>query len=301
MNAHPRVSLDQWRMLQAVVDAGGYAQAANTLHKSQSAVSYGIRRLEELLGIEVFRMRGRKAELTEAGAILLRRARSVLQDAADLECIAGDLAGGWEGEITIAVDVIFPDALLHDVLRDFEPGSRGTRLELVESVLSGSTEAITLHAADLTIASALPPGLLGEPLLDIEFACVAHPAHPLFGLGRPITREDLRRERQVVVRDSGPRRAGNAPWLEAEQRWTVSHLHTSVSLLAEGFGFAWVPVGKIARQLAEGTLQPLPLREGGRRKATLHLALADPDRAGPAVSLFAETLRRRCREAAGAA
>ncbi len=288
-------------MLQAVVDAGGYAQAAATLHKSQSAVSYGIRRLEELLGIEVFRIQGRKAELTEAGAVLLRRARSVLQDAAALEGIARDLADGWEGEITVAVDVIFPDTLLYATLRGFDQGCHGTRVELVESVLSGSTEAITLHDADLIIASTLPAGLLGEPLLDIEFACVANPAHRLFRLDRPVTREDLKRERQIVVRDSGPRRSGNAPWLEAEQRWTVGHLHTSISLLAEGFGFAWVPVGKIARQLAEGSLCPVPLREGGRRKATLHMALADADRAGPAVRLFAETLRAGCLEAGGAA
>jgi DNA-binding transcriptional LysR family regulator len=35
--ASPRISLELWRSLQAVVDAGGYAQAAEMLHKSQSA------------------------------------------------------------------------------------------------------------------------------------------------------------------------------------------------------------------------------------------------------------------------
>ena len=36
----PHVSLEQWRALIAVVEAGGYAQAAEALHKSQSAVTY---------------------------------------------------------------------------------------------------------------------------------------------------------------------------------------------------------------------------------------------------------------------
>ena len=35
----PRISLEQWRALQAVVEAGGYAQAAEALHKSQSTLT----------------------------------------------------------------------------------------------------------------------------------------------------------------------------------------------------------------------------------------------------------------------
>ncbi len=38
----PRVTLDQWRTLQAVVDHGGFAQAAEALHRSQSSISYTV-------------------------------------------------------------------------------------------------------------------------------------------------------------------------------------------------------------------------------------------------------------------
>ena len=44
-----RISLDQYKALIAVVDAGGYAQAAELLHKSQSAVSYAVQKMERLL------------------------------------------------------------------------------------------------------------------------------------------------------------------------------------------------------------------------------------------------------------
>ena len=47
MSGVPHISLDQWRSLIAVVDAGGYAQAAETLHKSQSAVTYAVRAVRE--------------------------------------------------------------------------------------------------------------------------------------------------------------------------------------------------------------------------------------------------------------
>jgi len=66
----PRISLDQWRSLNAVVETGGYAQAAAMLNRSQSSVSYHIARLQDLLGIEVFRIVGRRARLTEHGEVI---------------------------------------------------------------------------------------------------------------------------------------------------------------------------------------------------------------------------------------
>ena len=63
----PRVTLEQWRTLQAIVDSGGYAQAAEHLHRSQSSISYAMQRLESHLGIKILKLNGRKAELTEAG------------------------------------------------------------------------------------------------------------------------------------------------------------------------------------------------------------------------------------------
>ena len=51
MSATPRITLDQWAALVFVVESGGYAKAAETLHKSQSTLTYAIQKLEELLGV----------------------------------------------------------------------------------------------------------------------------------------------------------------------------------------------------------------------------------------------------------
>ena len=58
--AQPRVTLDQWNALVAVVESGGYAQASERLHRSQSTVTYTIKKLEESLGVTVLELRGRK-------------------------------------------------------------------------------------------------------------------------------------------------------------------------------------------------------------------------------------------------
>ena len=56
------ITLEQWRSLIAVVDAGGYAQAAEVLFKSQSAVTYAVQKIESLLGVKAFEIRGAQGD-----------------------------------------------------------------------------------------------------------------------------------------------------------------------------------------------------------------------------------------------
>src|SRR5437879_13409987 len=106
MAAAPKISLDQWRALLAVVDAGGYAQAAENLHKSQSAVTYAVQKLESLLGVEVLEVIGRKAHVTPTGQVMYRRAREMLDEAGSLVMASGTLAPGWVPDMVLGVWVI---------------------------------------------------------------------------------------------------------------------------------------------------------------------------------------------------
>ena len=134
----PRVTLDQWRTLQAVVDHGGFAQAAEVLHRSQSSVSYTVARMQEQLGVPLLRIDGRKAVLTEAGDVLLRRSRQLVKQASQLEDLAHHMEQGWEAEVRLVVDAAYPTANLVRALTAFMPQSRGCRVRLREEVLSES-------------------------------------------------------------------------------------------------------------------------------------------------------------------
>jgi DNA-binding transcriptional LysR family regulator len=297
MLGQPRISLEQWRALLAVVDAGGYAQAAAVLHKSQSAVTYAVQKMETLLGVKVFEVVGRKAHLTPTGEVLYRRAKALLDEAGALEAAAGSLAAGWESELRLAVEIIFPTWLLLECFARFGEERPQTRIELYESVLSGTEEALLQRRVDLVICSQIPPGFAGDPLMRLRFVAAAHPDHPLHQLGRELTLQDLRKHRHLVIRDTGSRRqSGN--WLGAEQSWTVSHKATSIHAAVMGLGFAWYPEETVRSELEHGTLKPLPLREGGERWGELYLVFADRDYAGPGALHMAEIIREsaaRCR------
>ena len=286
----PHISLEQWRALTAVVDAGGYAQAAVALHKSQSAVTYAVQKLESLLGVKAFEIQGRKAVLTTTGQLLYRRAKALLADAGGLEHAARTLSAGWEAEVRVVMEVVFPTWLMLKCLDRFGAESPHTRVELIESVLGGTQEALLQGDADIAIAGSIPQGFTGDALMRMRFVLAAHPDHPLHRLGRAVTMQDLRPHRQLVVRETGARRA-TPPSLEAAQRWTVSNMSTSIIAARSGYGYAWLPEDKIRDELAAGTLKPLPLREGGERYAELYLVFADRDAAGPGTLRLAEIVR----------
>jgi DNA-binding transcriptional LysR family regulator len=296
MSRIPRISLEHWRSLQAVVDSGGYAQAAAALHKSQSAVTYAVQKIESQLGVKIFEIEGRKAVLTPTGQMLYRRAVALVEEARELECAAQLLSAGWEAEIRLATEILFPPRLLLDSLARFRTESPGTRIEVIESVLGGTTEALLQGRTDIAISPRVPPGFLGDPLLRMRIVAVAHPEHPLHRVGRELTYRDLRAHLHVVVRDSGVKRDLQELSVEVEQRWTVGHLATSIEAVRSGYGFAWLPEEHIRDELAAGTLKRLPLREGAESVAELFLVVAEPDLAGPGVRRLAAIIR----EAVGA-
>ena len=287
----PRSTLEQWATLAAVVDQGGFAQAATAMHRSQSAVSYTVARLQEAIGVPLLSLEGRKAVLTAHGSTLLQRARGLLRDLQTLEQLAHSLKRGWEPQLSLVVDVAFPRTRLLSILGELTQACPDTQLTLEDAVLSGAEDAIVDQSADIVVSSRVPAGFLGEHLMDVTFTAIASPSHPLFSLERSLSLEDLARYTQVIVRDSGahPRDEG---WLGAARRCTVSSMEASLAMIRAGLGFAWLPDHIIEASLREGSVRALPLIAGGQRSVPLYLISIRADTAGPAARTTAEVFRR---------
>ena len=289
-----RTTLEQWRMLRAVVHHGGFAQAAQAIHKSQSTINHAVHKLQDQLGLPLLEVVGRKARLTEAGELMLRRAGQLLDQAELLEDIADGLAQGIEAEIAIAVDELFPPEYMANALQGLSQAYPNTRVQLMETILSGGPEKLIAGEVELLIAAEVPQGFLGEPIMQAQFIAVAHPEHPLHHLRRPLNLADLSGHRQIVVRDSALGDKADAGWLGAEQRWTVSHVATSVDMVCRGMGFAWLPASRVRPHIQPGSLAELALETGARRLSTVYLTHAGEDRAGPAGRHLASLLSAEC-------
>jgi len=288
----PKVTLEQWRTLQAVVDHGGYAQAAEALHKSQSSISYTVSKLQEQLGMELLHIEGRKAVLTPAGESLLRRSRHLLDHAVELEQVAESLGQGWEPEVALAMDAIFPKSILINAFKEFLPESQGCKLVLREEVLSGASEVLLEKKVDLSITPWVPPGFMGEKLMDIYFIAVAHPDHPLNKLDRKVALDDLEQHMHIVIKDSGVKQNRDSGWLGSDFRFTVTNFESARALLVGGMGFSWIPVHEAHELISKGKLKPLDLDVDYSKQGTLYLVYANKDIAGPATQLLAQHIKQ---------
>jgi DNA-binding transcriptional LysR family regulator len=294
MATSPRITLEQWRALQAVVEAGGYSQAAGQLHKSQSTLTYAVQKIERLLDLKVFELRGRKAVLTEAGQVLYRRARTLLEEAQLLERGAAAMAADWQPELRIAIEVLFPTWLLLESLEAFARERPETRIELFETVLTGTREMLEEGRVDFAIGTDRA-GIEGELLMTVRGIPVAAADHPLHKLGRPLTARDLKRHRRILIRDTATRREREVAGVEA--RWTVSHKATAIRALTMGLGYSWMPAEMIRDELRDGTLVALPVAAGAERLGQIYLAFADPEFPGRDAARLAQIIREKVKAA----
>jgi DNA-binding transcriptional LysR family regulator len=286
------VSLKQWRIFHAVIDCGGFAEAANSLHLSQSTISYTVAKLQEQLGTALLKIEGRKAVLTPEGRALLERSRNVLKDAIELETYARNLGQGWGEEVRLVVDHNFPVHLLTQALSRFTTLGKGAAHVRVREVQTLQAEEVLRDPnVDLAISERVPLGYLGEPLTEVDYVAVAHPSHPLMLLGREVAGLDLVQHIQIDMGQGNPieRASGGNP--KHMRRWMMNSFDTVVEAVGAGLGYAWLPRHRVQKWLDQGRLALLPLADQHACKSILYLIHGRPWYTTPAASRLAEVLR----------
>jgi DNA-binding transcriptional LysR family regulator len=194
--------------------------------------------------------------------------------------------------LKLVVDAAFPRPRLLEIIAELQSSCPSTQIQLADVVLSGAEEAIIAGSADLVVTSRVPPGYLGNWLMDVKFVAVAHVQHPLSQLGRELVAEDLVHHVQAVVRDSGTQNPRDDGWLGAERRFTVSSLEAALATITAGLAYGWLPEHMLVTALRGGILRELPLLAGAKRNVSLHIVLAQPDLLGPAARAAVESFHR---------
>ena len=156
---------DQLRSFLAIVDTGSFTNAAERVHKTQSAVSMHIRRLEEQLGCALFVKHGRGARLTAEGERLIEFARRIIQ--VEAGALAALSRKGLRGTARLGIPDDYAESFLAEILSRF---NRRHPLVEVSVVCEGSTDlAAQVAAGALELAVVTDhPGLNGFELLREE-------------------------------------------------------------------------------------------------------------------------------------
>lgn len=267
------MSIRALRTLLAIAQHGSFAQAAQSVHLTQSAVSLQIKSLEETFNAALFDRSRRLPVLTDAGHVAVERAREIvaLYDGIAVE-IGGDneLRGRLKiGVIQTALASVLPPALV-------ALGARHPHLRITVNSGMSAELATRVEAGELDVAITTEPvkphpyGLVSTPLYEEGFWIVAPAA---------LAGQDARQllEQQPFIRFD--RRAWAGRTIERELRRLHLRVQTSMELdsqeaiiqmVTQGLGVAVLPLSRRnLEQLGELALQPFGSPQRLRRVVLL--------------------------------
>lgn len=285
-----RTTLDEWEILQAVVQLGGFAPAAKQLNRSQSTISYAMARLQEQLGIRLFEIKGRRAHLTEIGRVLLADVEPHLAGFHQLEQRAFSLASGGESEVRLSVDSIFPNGRLFAALAEFARAFPFVQTKLRQGTFLSADSEFSVHNAQLCITGLISREFFAKSILSVRMVAVARRDHPLHAVKRKLNRSDLMQHILVSIEGSGSGTLKHQPRVPAQRVLQVSTIEAAIDAVRSGLCFGWLPAYRIHSDLADGRLVALRLPAGGTREALLSLVCEDMSSLSREVNVLADLL-----------
>jgi DNA-binding transcriptional LysR family regulator len=168
------LDLTALRSFLAIADAGGVTRAAASLNLTQSAVSMQIKRLEDMLQVQLLDRSARRVSLTASGEQLLGYARQMLT--LNDEALARLTHAEFDGMITLGVphDIVFP--VIPMVLRQFARDYPRMRVQLVSSFTTVLRDQLARGECDIILTTEDSVGAQGETLVTRPLVWVGAPA-----------------------------------------------------------------------------------------------------------------------------
>ena len=257
-------TLDQLRILKAIVDEGSFKKAADSLFVTQPAISLQVQNLEKQLEIAIFDRGGRKAQLTEAGKILLKYCEKILGECHETCKAIEDLNNLKGGSLIIGASQTTGTYLMPRMIGKFRQQYPDVSVQLQIHSTRRTGWSVANGQIDIAIIGGQLPIELNE-LLDVipfatdELALVLPTNHPLSNL-KELTKEDLYRLNFITL-DTQSTTRKVLDQLLSSSGLDVQRLHIEMELnsleaiknaVQSGLGVAFLPVVSIEKELSGG-------------------------------------------------
>ncbi|MEF1290024.1 DNA-binding transcriptional activator PunR [Vibrio sp. M260118] len=232
-------------MLDTVARLGSFTAAAEVLHKVPSAISYGVRQVEQELDVVLFRRLPRKVELTPAGELFIAEARLLLRQMEDLKAQTKRAAHGWQSTLKLTLDNVVKLDRLKPLVEDFYREFEFAELQINMEVFNGSWEAIAQERADIVLGatSAVPVGGDFEvrDMGVLDWAFVMSPSHPC-ALQLQLTEDYVSQFPAICLDDTSSvlpkRHTGHYP---QQRRLLLPNWYSAIECLKNGVGIGYMP------------------------------------------------------------
>lgn len=257
------IQADAIEAVQAVAHYQNFSLAARHIHKVPSAISYTIRKLEEMLGVQLFVRDNRKVEITPAGEHFLKESHKILADLRRLEYSTREAASQSELELRIVLDNIISQDAVYDFISAFHDANPHTRLVVNGEIYNGSWDALFHQRCHLVIGApqTIPEVITGSSQFryrsmgQVDWALVMSPDHPLNAIDRQLTREDLDPHLIIAIEDTARTFDTGENWLNDYRRSIrVPNFRNAIECAVRGLGVTTLPCYFARHYVEQGLL-----------------------------------------------
>lgn len=148
------MTLDQFEIVSAIVEHGGFREASKKLHKSQSSLSVAIKNLEDELGFKIFERKQKNSIITLNGKLVLEEALKALNATEKIKRIGLELGKAKpETQITIGIDIHLPSSFLKAIILESQKVSPQTTIFFKDSFTSILSNLNQSQEMDFIISS----------------------------------------------------------------------------------------------------------------------------------------------------
>lgn len=288
------MTLDQLKVLCAIVDEGGFRAAAETLYRSQSAVSIAIRNLEKELDLKLFHREQYRPTLTDEGRSLYDKARTVLSHAAEFSTLAQHYSMGVEPELRLAMSAIAPVERIMAVLKQVTELAPATKLILLVENLNGTMERLEDGDSDIAICEHLADesGFEFAVIDHVEFIAVVSSRSPLAKKSDVLSERDMEDIPQIIVRDTSRHEEKmTVGVLKATTPWMVNDFIMKKRIISSGMGWGRMPRHMVETEIENRELIQLRSKDFAPISADIKMVRRKNKPIGPVAAKLWQLMR----------
>jgi DNA-binding transcriptional LysR family regulator len=251
------------RMFATLARLGSYTRTAAALHLTQSAISHGIKRLEEQLNCKLIYRKGKTTHVTPDGRHFLGQILRVL-DSLDRAAESMSNRAAARGKLSVVLSTSMAHEILASVLREYRESFPDVSIVVRLEDTPRAIEEIEEGRSDLAIVvtNQMPKGLKAHPLMQDRMQLFFPPVHP-WAQKQRITAADLGRENLLLYqRNSFTFRQTEdfllRSGLQLGSYVEIPSFEIMKQLTRLGLGISIMAPWVAAKELQEGSLLSLP-------------------------------------------
>ncbi len=262
------MEIKQLKYFLAVTELGSFSKAAVVLSVAQPVLSRQIRSLEEELGIELLYRNGRGIVVTEAGQLLVDRARSILGEASAIATDIDSMRSSPSGKLILGLPPTAGAILSVPLIERFRETYPRVKLKVQEGYSGHVLEWLSTGRIDVAVLYDAPKTstLLTQPLIEEELLLIGPANTPAALREKPIQGAML--GELPLILPSHPHglrvlvetllgKIKVIPEVECE----IDSLSATLDLVERGVGYGILPYASVIKQVRAGTLVVMPIVE----------------------------------------